>query len=156
MQPYEGLTAYYGDLHNHCDISYGHGSLDAAFQNAQQQLDFCSVTGHALWPDMPQPDGAIQYIVDFHREGFARLRRRWREVQRTTARYHQDGEFVTFLSFEMHSSADGDYTVLYGGAEGEILEVGGLAGLKEALCARRTVALTGDRIAVQFMVNGGC
>ncbi len=133
MQAYEGLAPYYGDLHNHCDISYGHGSLDAAFQNARLQLDFCSVTGHALWPDMPEPDGEIDYIVDFHRAGFARLRRRWAEVQRTTAAHHQPGEFVTFLSFEIHSSADGDYTVLYGGAEGEILEVAGLAGLRRAV-----------------------
>jgi hypothetical protein len=137
MQAYEGLTAYYGDLHNHCDISYGHGSLDAAFQNAREQLDFCSVTGHALWPDMPEPDKKIQYIVDFHQAGFARLRERWPEVQRTTAAYHRDGEFVTFLSFEMHSCADGDYTILYGGAEGDILEVDGLAGLRERARALR-------------------
>jgi hypothetical protein len=133
MQAYEGLRPYYGDLHNHCDISYGHGSLDAAFQNAREQLDFCSVTGHALWPDMPEADGTIDYIVDFHREGFARLRRRWAEVQRTTAAYHDPGDFVTFLSFEIHSSADGDYTVLYRDFEGEILEVDGLAGLRRAV-----------------------
>ncbi len=133
LPPYEGLTAYYGDLHNHCGISYGHGSLEEAFRNAREQLDFCSVTGHALWPDMPEPDEAIQYIVDFHEAGFARLRERWPEVQRVTEAYHRDGEFVTFLSFEMHSCADGDYTVLYDGARGDILEVDGLADLRARL-----------------------
>jgi hypothetical protein len=112
MQTYSGLTAYYGDLHNHCDISYGHGTLEDAYLNAREQLDFCSVTGHALWPDMPEPDDSIRYVIDFHKEGLARVRERWREVQRTTEAHHQDGEFVTFLSFEMHSCADGDYTVL--------------------------------------------
>ncbi len=53
MNAYDGLHAYYGDLHNHCGISYGHGSLEDALLNAREQLDFCSVTGHALWPDMP-------------------------------------------------------------------------------------------------------
>ncbi|MGD9001596.1 MAG: DUF3604 domain-containing protein [Anaerolineae bacterium] len=133
MQAYSGLTPYYGDLHSHCDISYGHGTLEEAFLNARQQLDFCSVTGHALWPDMPQPDDSIRYIIGFHEEGFARLRERWPEVQRTTEAHHQDGEFVTFLSFEMHSCTDGDYTVLYQGSWGNILEVESVAELHDRL-----------------------
>ncbi|MGC9522199.1 MAG: DUF3604 domain-containing protein [Anaerolineae bacterium] len=137
MPPYQDLHVYYGDLHNHCGISYGHGSLDDAFLNAREQLDFCSVTGHALWPDMPAPDETIQHIVDFHEEGFARLRRVWADVQRTTEAYHRDGEFVTFLSFEMHSCADGDRTILYGGSQGEILDVMGLEDLHERLRALR-------------------
>ena len=40
MLAYEGLSAYYGDLHNHCAISYGHGSLEEALRNARAQLDF--------------------------------------------------------------------------------------------------------------------
>ena len=48
-----GLRPFYGDLHNHCDISYGHGSLEQALRRARRQLDFVSVTGHAYWPDMP-------------------------------------------------------------------------------------------------------
>jgi hypothetical protein len=138
MRGYEGLTAWYGDLHNHCDISYGHGSLEDALRNAREQLDFCSVTGHALWPDMPEPDSSIQYIIDFHREGFARVRERWPEVQRTIEAHHQDGAFVTFLSFEMHACADGDYTVLYRGSRGDILEVEGLADLHARLRALRS------------------
>jgi hypothetical protein len=133
MQTYDGLNAYYGDLHNHCGISYGHGSLEDAYLNAREQLDFCSVTGHALWPDMPEPDETIQHIIDFHEAGFARLRECWPEVQRVAEAHHRDGEFVTFLSFEMHSCADGDYTVLYEGSRGDILEVEGLADLRGRL-----------------------
>jgi len=137
MRAYDGLTAYYGDLHNHCAISYGHGSLEEALLNAREQLDFCSVTGHALWPDMPEPDETIQDIVAFHEEGFARLRERWPEVQRVIEAHHRAGEFVTFLSFEMHSCADGDYTVLYRGSQGHILEVEGLAQLRDRLRSLR-------------------
>jgi hypothetical protein len=150
MQAYEGLTAYYGDLHNHCDISYGHGSLEDALLNAREQLDFCSVTGHALWPDMPEPDDAIRYITDFHEEGFARLRERWPELQRTIEAHHQDGEFVTFLSFEMHSCADGDYTVLYPGSQGHILEVEGLADLHDRLRALTPQGVADDQAAIAF------
>ena len=135
MDAYDDLDVYFGDLHNHCDISYGHGSLDAAFRNAREQLDFCSVTGHALWPDMPEADPTIRYIVDFHEEGFARLRERWDAVRRTTASFHRPGDFVTFLSFEMHGSADGDYTIVYPGAQGEILAVDGLPALQQRLRA---------------------
>ena len=56
MRGYEGLQAYYGDLHNHCGISYGHGTMEEALANARERLDFCSITGHAHWPDMPEPD----------------------------------------------------------------------------------------------------
>ncbi|MGC9347335.1 MAG: DUF3604 domain-containing protein [Anaerolineae bacterium] len=135
MRAYDGLSAYFGDLHNHCGISYGHGGLEDALRNAREQLDFCSVTGHALWPDMPTPDENIQYIVDFHKEGFARLRERWDSVQRITSAYDLEGEFITFLSFEMHSGADGDRTVLYKGTRGEILEVDSLAELHARLRA---------------------
>ncbi len=45
---YAHLTAFYGDLHNHCGISYEHGSLDDAYRNARLQLDFASVTPHAF------------------------------------------------------------------------------------------------------------
>ena len=44
---------FWGDLHSHCSISYGHGTVEQALARARQQLDFCSVTGHAFWPDMP-------------------------------------------------------------------------------------------------------
>jgi Protein of unknown function (DUF3604) len=121
MSAYDGLSVYYGDIHNHSGISYGLGTIDEAMANARERLDFCSVTGHAHWPDMP-PDGPrLQHIIDFHKEGFARLEECWGHVQDVTRRENADGEFVTFLSFEVHSLADGDYTVLYRDGQGEIL-----------------------------------
>ena len=56
-----GLRPFYGDLHNHCNISYGHGSLSEALKRAKRQLDFVSVTGHAYWPDMPVDDERVRF-----------------------------------------------------------------------------------------------
>jgi hypothetical protein len=53
---FEGLKVYYGDLHNHCEVGYGHGSAESAYQNAITQLDFASVTAHTQWPDMPKEE----------------------------------------------------------------------------------------------------
>ena len=69
--------ALYGDIHNHCNISYAHGSLDDAIKNASLRLDFVSITGHASWPDMDEHDPRIQHIVQFHQRGFAKLHRNW-------------------------------------------------------------------------------
>lgn len=121
MSAYDGLHAYYGDIHNHSGISYGLGTIEEAMANARERLDFCAVTGHAHWPDMPPNGPRLQHIIDFHREGFARLKSCWDHVQNVTQRENVAGEFVTFLSFEVHSLADGDYTVLYRDGEGDIL-----------------------------------
>jgi len=104
MKAYQNLKAYYGDIHNHCGISYGHGSLEDALNNAREQLDFCSVTGHALWLDMPEPDANTQQLVDYHLEGFARLREVWSDVLRVDRQFNQEDKFVVFPGFEMHSS----------------------------------------------------
>ena len=66
MHAFDGMHPYFGDLHNHCGISYGHGSLETALRIARQQLDFCSVTGHASWPDMPAPNKQIQHLLTYH------------------------------------------------------------------------------------------
>lgn len=39
---------FYGDIHNHCDRNYAHGSLDNALQNARRPLikpDICPTRG---------------------------------------------------------------------------------------------------------------
>ncbi|MBW3541277.1 MAG: hypothetical protein KY476_13500, partial [Planctomycetes bacterium] len=71
------MHLYWGDLHSHCSVSYGHGTVRQALLRAQEQLDFCSVTGHAFWPDMPRDRDAYGEIIDYHTEGFARLARNW-------------------------------------------------------------------------------
>src|SRR5688500_15822304 len=100
--PYQ---TYWGDLHSHCAISYGHGSLARALAVARHQLDFCAVTGHAFWPDMPgaedDPTDPERYahVRSYHSMGFDRLRREWGNVQEQVAAAREPGRFETFLSY---------------------------------------------------------
>ena len=109
---YQGLSCYYGDFHNHCGISYGHGKLEDAFENAKLQLDFASVTGHSSWPDIPPRRGYMESVVDYHVSGFQKLETQFEYFKRITESYNQPPQFVTFLSYEVHSLQDGDYTVV--------------------------------------------
>ena len=120
-EPFHNLRPLYGDMHNHCGISYGHGSLEDALSNAEEQLDFVSITGHAHWPDMPEPEERIQYIIDFHEEGFARLKSVWEDALKRMRERNREGEFVIFPGFEMHSCESGDRNMLYRDLEGELL-----------------------------------
>lgn len=137
MDAFQGFNVYYGDLHNHCGISYGHGTLEDALKNARLQLDFCSVTGHALWPDMPPPGIGVDHIRDFHLKGFAKLDSGWKDVLKKINAANCPGKFVTFPGFEMHSSNAGDYTVIYGDDGGEILKVASLDELKKRISQLR-------------------
>lgn len=117
LEAYRGLTAFAGDLHNHCAISYGHGSVEDAFQNARLQLDFASVTGHANWHDMP-PEPA--HVARYHADGFRTLENSWEHVQDVTEQANESGKFVSFLSFEWHSMTYGDHCVYYKSARGPL------------------------------------
>ena len=103
---------FWGDIHNHCAISYGHGSLGRALRLAQEQLDFCSVTGHAFWPDMPTDRARYGDIIDYHSSGFERLAHGWPDVQSAMRGCDRPGEFVPFPSYEWHSRESGDHHVL--------------------------------------------
>lgn len=102
------MKLLWGDLHNHCGISYGVGSLENALENAAAHLDFCGITGHAMWPDMYERNEDTAFIVDFHRKGFQKLLDGWSEVQRTVNSYNS-ADLVTFQTYEMHSSLYGDH-----------------------------------------------
>jgi len=115
------LSPFYGDIHNHCGISYGHGPLADALANARERLDFVSITGHAHWPDMPEPNPRIQHIVDFHLEGFAKLKEGWGKMMDELKAANHEGEFVVFPAFEVHFCACGDRNILYKDLTGEIL-----------------------------------
>jgi len=130
---YSGLNPFFGDLHSHCGISYGFGTLQEAFQNARERLDFCSVTGHAFWSDMPAPTERNQSIIDFHLKGFAKLKRLWPQVLKECAEASEEGQFLTFPGYEMHSMSDGDYTVVYRDFSAPIAYAHSLAELKTAL-----------------------
>jgi hypothetical protein len=128
------LRPFYGDLHNHCGISYGHGSLARALKRAKRQLDFVSVTGHAYWPDMPVDDPSVAHIVDYHVEGFARLEAGWPSHFDELRAADEPGAFTVFPGYEIHSCAHGDYTILYGNLESRpIIKADSPQELKERL-----------------------
>ena len=132
-----GLKSFYGDIHNHCAISYGHGSLEDALKRAKRQLDFVSVTGHAYWPDMPVDDDSVAHIVDFHVKGFERLHTLWPEHFETLAAYEEPGRFAVYPGYEIHSFEFGDYTIVYPDLEpSELLLADSPRELKEKLAAR--------------------
>lgn len=106
-------SLYFGDIHNHCNLSYGSGSLADALHNARLQLDFASVTLHGHWDDMPQNDARLGYLVDYHRRGFQRARAAWPGYLKATDAANHPGEFVTFPSFEWHSMRYGDHCILF-------------------------------------------
>ncbi len=132
---YQGRELLFGDLHNHCGLSYGHGSLEDALKNAREQLDFVSITGHAHWPDMPEPDERIQYIIDFHEVGFAKLKRDWPKMMDTLRSFNDEQSFVVFPGFEIHSNADGDRTILYKRFEGDIIYADSIPDLHDRFSA---------------------
>jgi len=129
---YRNLRIYYGDLHNHCNVSYGKGLLTDSLSNARLQLDFVSVTVHAVWPDLPTDDPRLGYLIDYHHKGFARAFENWKDYLKVIDAHNLDGEFVTFPSFEWHSNQYGDYCVYYkGGADLPILQSPNLPALKD-------------------------
>jgi len=130
---YDGLSVYYGDIHNHCGVSYGHGPPEAAYQNARAQLDFASVTAHAHWPDIPRGDARLAALVAYHEAGFRRAATLWPHLQDVTEGMHEDGRFVTFLSFEWHSLRYGDHCVYYKDGRGEIIRAVDLEDLRRHL-----------------------
>lgn len=108
----EGRDFLVGDVHNHCGISYGHGTLEHAIAFAEAQLDFFSVTGHFAWPDMSGGELSIPPAVqDYHREGFKKLRKGWPEYLRQMQEASKRG-IVPFVSYEFHSFEFGDYTIV--------------------------------------------
>lgn len=122
---------YWGDIHNHCGISYGHGELEDALRRAREQLDFCSVTGHAFWPDMPTDRSKYERIINFHTEGFRKLAQGWDDVLKAFERYNDPGRFVTFTSYEWHSCESGDHCVYYPGSGGPLMTAPTVQELRE-------------------------
>lgn len=103
------MKLFWGDIHNHCGITYGFGGLENALKRAKEHLDFCAVTGHAMWPDMPEKNSDTEFLISFHNTGFNKLKNNWEKIRNTINRFNSDKDFVTFLSYEMHGSTLGDY-----------------------------------------------
>jgi hypothetical protein len=118
---YEELSVYYGDLHSHCDVGYGHGSMDEAYENAQLQLDFACVTPHAHWMDIPSDEDRLESVIAYHEEGFRRTAELWPYVEEVTDGVNRAGQFVSFLGFEWHSMQHGDHNVYFKGSTGHVI-----------------------------------
>jgi len=107
-------SIFFGDTHSHCDIAYGHGTLTAALKRARGQLDFCSVTGQAAWPDMVTTTRGEEYatLVERHNAAFAHFAACHEEAFRQTWAANEPGRFVTFPSYEVCGTEHGDHTIL--------------------------------------------
>ena len=109
-------TIFFGDLHNHSALTYGHGSYENALENAAQSLDFFTVTPHAMWPDIDNLQGnpELEWVIEYHRTAFRRLRdpEYWANYIEKLKEYNIPGERITFPSFEVHSLRYGDHVVV--------------------------------------------
>lgn len=115
------MKLLFGDIHNHCGITYGFGGLENAIKNAKSHLDFCAITGHAFWPDMPPRDENTSFLIDFHKKGFQKLVDHFDEIKDTIRTQNEPHKFTTFYSYEMHSSYFGDHHVVSGDDNLELL-----------------------------------
>ena len=122
---------FWGDLHSHCSISYGHGTMDQALARARQQLDFCSITGHAFWPDMPTDRDRYGDIIDYHHEGFSRLAKNWPILLEKSEAATRNHEFIAFPSYEWHSLEFGDHNVYAPSADLPLLDAPDVATLRQ-------------------------
>ncbi len=132
---------YWGDLHSHCSISYGHGTVEQALLRARQQLDFCSVTGHAFWPDMPTDRSVYGEIIDYHHAGFATLAGNWEQLLQLQAAGTESGTFIAIPSYEWHSLEFGDHNVYGRSAELPLLDARDLPGLRDVIAPSQGIAI---------------
>ncbi|MDE6126966.1 MAG: Tat pathway signal sequence, partial [Muribaculaceae bacterium] len=115
MPSMKDFKVFWGDIHNHCNVTYGHGDLADALAAAEQQLDFASVTPHALWPDIPGADDPrLAWVIDYHTDAFRRLREGgYEKYRRAVEEANRPGKFLTFVSYECHSMEHGDHVALF-------------------------------------------
>ena len=136
-----GQRLYWGDLHSHCSVSYGHGTAEQAIARARQQLDFCSITGHAFWPDMTPQTVRYPDIIDYHIQGFATLAKNWNELLRVERQGTDDGQFVALPSYEWHSLKYGDHNVYGPGPELPLENATDLSALRDVVRRQGSLAI---------------
>ncbi|MBT3344184.1 MAG: hypothetical protein HN712_13280 [Gemmatimonadetes bacterium] len=127
------MKTYWGDIHNHCAVSYGHGVPERVLDNARQHLDFVSITGHAFWPDMPTDITRYNHAILYHLGGFAKLQQRWDGLLDQLTAANRPGEFVTLPSYEWHSCEFGDYNAYFNTHQAPLIDGPDLATLAQRL-----------------------
>ncbi|MEX2580398.1 MAG: hypothetical protein WD342_15170 [Verrucomicrobiales bacterium] len=127
------MKLFWGDLHNHCAVSYGNGTPERALDNARNHLDFCTVTGHAFWPDLPMDLEHQNAIIGMHLGGFAKLRHFWKDLLGSLETAGEPGRFVALPSYEWHSMVYGDYNCYFDRFDPELIDGPDPAGLAAAL-----------------------
>lgn len=135
LGPDKNLKVYWGDIHNHCNLTYGHGGMQEAFEAAKEQLDFVSITPHAMWPDIPgKNDPRLEWVIEYHESAFRRLRAGgWDKYVKMTNDYNKENEFLTFLTYECHSMEHGDHVVLNYDLNAPLVECTSVEDLKAKL-----------------------
>ena len=131
---------FWGDLHSHCSVSYGHGSTDQAIRRARAQLDFCSITGHAFWPDMPTDRQKYAEIIDYHNIGFARLAANWNDLLRRQ-KTASGTEFLALPSYEWHSLEFGDHNIYASTPELPLSDAATVAELRSIAKSNNAIAI---------------
>lgn len=151
MQTRDGRNLYFGDLHSHCNVGYGHGSLQDAYTNAKLQLDFLAVTPHAYWHDMPVDDSKLTDLVAYHRAGFKRTKDAWNQVREEAEAASRPGQFAAFLAYEWHSNTYGDHNVYFKDGQGDIFRSDSLEDLRQEV--RSLQAQGGDAILIPHHIG---
>ncbi len=129
-----GLKLYWGDLHNHCNITYGHGDMRDAFEAATEQLDFVSVTPHAMWPDIDllNSEPRLKWVIGYHTDAFKRLRQGgYDKYSAMTREYDRPGKFLTFIGYEAHSMIYGDHVALHKSLDAPLVDCSSIEDWKE-------------------------
>lgn len=129
-----GLKLYWGDLHNHCNITYGHGDMRDAFEAATEQLDFVSVTPHAMWPDIEllNSEPRLKWVIGYHTDAFKRLRQGgYDKYSAMTREYDKPGKFLTFIGYEAHSMIYGDHVALHKSLDAPLVDCSSIEDWKE-------------------------
>lgn len=139
LGPDKNLKMYWGDLHNHCNLTYGHGDMRLAFEAAKGQLDFVAITPHAMWPDIPgKNDPRLEWVIEYHESAFRRLHAGgWEKYVAMTKEYNKENEFLAFLSYECHSMEHGDHVVLNYDLDAPLVECTSVEDLKNKLKGKK-------------------
>lgn len=124
---------FWADLHNHNEIGYGQGSLARTYRLARNTLDICAFTAHGFWPDPPATD---PQMVDYHLQAFDRISAQFPQAVNEANIQYIPHQFVTFIGYEWHSTAWGDFVVLFPGAEGELYRGESYPDLRDYVASR--------------------